>query len=1356
MDVTGTVDYEELENWMKGRDEKAAAKYRAGKNACGDLATRPPWRPGKDRPASGKSKTSSSRLPAVSSARGSASSLDEDRHAYLRRDMSALIPMAQPTLHVEPKASQLEAAIVMHERGFQERRLVYSEERAAERAEADKIARAQRRQLKQKNQQRLVESERQRKEEIAAKFGLKMTEIAPAEWAEVEAELEAQVERREKKKRRKEQKRNDPTAVRRKRDRNKARRVEAALAIQAWVRSAYTRRVIVKQLKAEKGERERREALRQRKRMEECDVVVEKLITDLERLESMEQVELMNQLRTLQNQKVQLEEQFHAALDPTETALAKAKAKRLAEEGKFAHRWVKLQKKREDEQRAQEEALAREIERAKTKLPAIFGTVGDANATPSIPATPAVEWTALPLGQQAAATRLGFRAQCWPELEENAIAAAQHLNQDLPWDQWHAGTWRYIDQTLLLGTVASILGVTEWNWKKLKRCKPIPKPVYRIGMPPPVVVDEQKPITESEPIQLHRLAVYFSAKHEACLKAELDGQTLAGRERFYDRLCTSIRPFIRAGMPQGIACMLRDGFLQLGWAGGQTSDAVMAEPEPEPDSEPEDESTERARALAKELEQMKALANAAIAAQQPELEPEPEPEHQDGAEVATAEADNDSEAGVHLIQLRAEETLKQLHAISGSKDSQSIPTKTFGLQDNRSISEFLRTCVQTVHSLRSEYHSISTLANAAADKNEKRSTVAIVASMIHGAIARDTKEADGNSLSRVSHRMIDTFRIFDRDGDGKISPKELQLALKSLSKGSNGTIGADLSMKEIEQFMKEGDTNGDGSIDYREFVAHFQYHEAETARVAQQKVENERRQAEGAAQTAAHKLVAKHQARLEEVARETQAHIDAAEAERVLKYEARRVLPAVFNRPFEQLGLAQEPAARRLGFTPETWPRLSSAASTVVPWEKLDQAQRRLAVVLGFDEDQDPPTWVLVQIEGEHGEEDVRSLGVVTGVRHAQQEFLQEEERKRRELEVMTFRKRVFAEAARVGAGKLRHVANIEQQAIQQQHMALTDTLQEEEAKVEDDSSESDDDAFVLSEKDEQCVDAIWTWCLAGDASETLSRACLERYLLKTAGRQLTDSLYNVMCEKIGFDPDMGMPKSVFVMAFYGPYMEPGQSASAQIAAHYEKLDLANASHLAEDVTLDSPVRDAEISCAVSKEREAELRQVFACVDVNGDGTLSRAEVIMRLRKDPDLAELLGLPVRVGAAERAAFEAVFQSMDRDNDHEIDADEFVQFFAQRESDKLASGSSYPSETAEKSTTNLSIIAPNTNEVSVDLMEKDMSMQDDSPAVTPAPSTATTSNSSDSDSGEEFSIESLRAKRVQLGTPPRRGP
>ena len=85
----------------------------------------------------------------------------------------------------------------------------------------------------------------------------------------------------------------------------------------------------------------------------------------------------------------------------------------------------------------------------------------------------------------------------------------------------------------------------------------------------------------------------------------------------------------------------------------------------------------------------------------------------------------------------------------------------------------------------------------------------------------------------------------------------------------------------------------------------------------------------------------------------------------------------------------------------------------------------------------------------------------------------------------------------------------------------------------------------------------------------------------------------------------------------------------------------------------------------ISTAREGQLRAIFARVDRNSDGRLSRAELILRLRKDGELASLLGLPQQVGDEQRAAFEAVFQSMDSDSDKEVDADEFVAFFAQQE-------------------------------------------------------------------------------------------
>ena len=55
---------------------------------------------------------------------------------------------------------------------------------------------------------------------------------------------------------------------------------------------------------------------------------------------------------------------------------------------------------------------------------------------------------------------------------------------------------------------------------------------------------------------------------------------------------------------------------------------------------------------------------------------------------------------------------------------------------------------------------------------------------------------------------------------------------------------------------------------------------------------------------------------------------------------------------------------------------------------------------------------------------------------------------------------------------------------------------------------------------------------------------------------------------------------------------------------------------------------------------EATLRNAFRKADRNGDGELTRAELILRLRKDVELGELLNLPSKIGDDDRDAFERV--------------------------------------------------------------------------------------------------------------------
>lgn len=59
------------------------------------------------------------------------------------------------------------------------------------------------------------------------------------------------------------------------------------------------------------------------------------------------------------------------------------------------------------------------------------------------------------------------------------------------------------------------------------------------------------------------------------------------------------------------------------------------------------------------------------------------------------------------------------------------------------------------------------------------------------------------------------FRVFDRDGNGKISQKELEQVLESNTELVDGVAG----LANVADILKDADTNGDGEIDFEEFMA---------------------------------------------------------------------------------------------------------------------------------------------------------------------------------------------------------------------------------------------------------------------------------------------------------------------------------------------------------------------------------------------------------------------------------------------------------------------------------------------------------------------------------------------------------
>merc|ERR1719288_121986 len=67
--------------------------------------------------------------------------------------------------------------------------------------------------------------------------------------------------------------------------------------------------------------------------------------------------------------------------------------------------------------------------------------------------------------------------------------------------------------------------------------------------------------------------------------------------------------------------------------------------------------------------------------------------------------------------------------------------------------------------------------------------------------------------------MREAFKIFDRDGNGYIDLKELKTVITRM--------GEPLSDKEAEEIFKVADLNGDGKLDYDEFV-HQNIHDHKT------------------------------------------------------------------------------------------------------------------------------------------------------------------------------------------------------------------------------------------------------------------------------------------------------------------------------------------------------------------------------------------------------------------------------------------------------------------------------------------------------------------------------------------------
>ena len=71
-------------------------------------------------------------------------------------------------------------------------------------------------------------------------------------------------------------------------------------------------------------------------------------------------------------------------------------------------------------------------------------------------------------------------------------------------------------------------------------------------------------------------------------------------------------------------------------------------------------------------------------------------------------------------------------------------------------------------------------------------------------MARKTKDADSE------RELKEAFRVFDKDGNGFISAAELRHIMTNL--------GEKLTDEEVDEMLREADIDGDGQINYEEFV----------------------------------------------------------------------------------------------------------------------------------------------------------------------------------------------------------------------------------------------------------------------------------------------------------------------------------------------------------------------------------------------------------------------------------------------------------------------------------------------------------------------------------------------------------
>lgn len=79
-----------------------------------------------------------------------------------------------------------------------------------------------------------------------------------------------------------------------------------------------------------------------------------------------------------------------------------------------------------------------------------------------------------------------------------------------------------------------------------------------------------------------------------------------------------------------------------------------------------------------------------------------------------------------------------------------------------------------------------------------------------GLMSRSRAKNAEEARRREDQEMRQAFRVFDLDGNGLIDEKELKTTMRNL--------GENVDKNDIKAMIKAADKNGDGKIDYGEFI----------------------------------------------------------------------------------------------------------------------------------------------------------------------------------------------------------------------------------------------------------------------------------------------------------------------------------------------------------------------------------------------------------------------------------------------------------------------------------------------------------------------------------------------------------